>query len=260
MEIWHGLNGKHSRSGCELAGWVRLGTRVASELKYNPNHDPRNGRFTGGGGSFGGGGASGSWSGDGGSGGGRGALGSGRTNKPQTAPAANSTGRPTSAQTPTAAAATPDAAKPTVEPAFRHVVRNGYDYAIDDQGRTRTVSGELMLNPDQGRSRSAQAAAGGSDRLPTDDGGHYIAARFDGPTDAFNHFAQHSNLNRGRYRALEDQWARAKRAGKDVDVEIVPKFDGSSERPATLDIWFTIDGDRKSVWFSNSSRRTRRGK
>lgn len=87
-----------------------------------------------------------------------------------------------------------------------------------------------------------------------------LPPRFDGPTEAFNHFAQNSNLNRGRYRALEDQWARAKRAGKEVTVEIVLEFDGSSQRPAALDIWFTIDGDRKSVWFSNSSRRTRRGK
>lgn len=57
------------------------------------------------------------------------------------------------------------------------------------------------------------AQAGGANRRPDDDGGHYIAARFDGPTEAFNHFAQNTSFDRGGYRVLEDQWARAKRGG-----------------------------------------------
>ncbi|WP_419827366.1 DNA/RNA non-specific endonuclease [Sphingomonas sp.] len=57
---------------------------------------------------------------------------------------------------------------------------------------------------DQQRSRNAQATAGGGNRLATDDGGHYVAVRFNGPTDTFNHFAQDANFNRGGYRLLED--------------------------------------------------------
>nr|WP_010184573.1 DNA/RNA non-specific endonuclease [Sphingomonas sp. PAMC 26605] len=110
------------------------------------------------------------------------------------------------------------------------------------------------------RSKTAQAQAGGVDRRPTDDGGHYIAARFAGPTDAFNHFAQDANFNRGRYRALEDQWARAKRAGKNVTVKIVPSYDGMSKRPAVIDIWFTVNGHEKSVKIANEPKEKRRGK
>lgn len=62
----------------------------------------------------------------------------------------------------------------------------------------------------------------------SDDGGHYIAARFNGPTEAFNHFAQDANFNRGGYRLLEDEWARDKRAGKTVTVRIVPRLEGGS--------------------------------
>ena len=58
----------------------------------------------------------------------------------------------------------------------------------------------------------------------TDDGGHYIARRFNGPTDAFNHFAQNANFNRGGYRALEDRWAKAIRDGKKVRVKIIPFY------------------------------------
>lgn len=40
-------------------------------------------------------------------------------------------------------------------------VRNGYEYQIDDKGRTRNVSGALVLAGKQVRSRTAQAQAGG---------------------------------------------------------------------------------------------------
>lgn len=110
------------------------------------------------------------------------------------------------------------------------------------------------------RSRAAQAQAGGSDRRPTDDGGHYIAARFNGPTDAFNHFAQDATFNRGEYRLLEDQWARAKRAGRDVTVKIVPSYDGLSKRPAVINIWFKIDAFEKGASITNEKKEKRRGK
>jgi hypothetical protein len=55
------------------------------------------------------------------------------------------------------------------------------------------------------RSRTSQANAGGAERRASDDGGHYVAARFNGPAEAFNHFARDANFNRGRYRLLEDQ-------------------------------------------------------
>ncbi|PWG03879.1 hypothetical protein DF286_06295 [Sphingosinicella humi] len=122
---------------------------------------------------------------------------------------------------------------------------------IDAQQRTRRVSGALTLNDEQRRSRTAQAQAGGQDRRSSDDGGHYIARRFDGPTEAFNHFAQDSRFNRGRYRAVEEQWARAKRAGKHVTVKIVPVYNGRSLRPAAINVWFWIDGEQRSLKFPN---------
>ncbi|MGN7999552.1 DNA/RNA non-specific endonuclease [Sphingomonas sp. 22176] len=132
--------------------------------------------------------------------------------------------------------------------------RNGYDYEIDERERTRRVSGVLVLAPPQPRSRNLQRSAGGTDRLPKDDGGHYIAPRFNGPTEAFNHFAQDANVNRGKYRALEDQWARAKKAGSAVTVKIVPHFGGTSQRPRTIDVVFTINGRENSVKLPNERR------
>ena len=87
-----------------------------------------------------------------------------------------------------------------------------------------------------------------------------VAARFNGPTDAFNHFAQDSNFNRGKYRLMEDQWARAKRSGMSVSVKIVAAFDGYSNRPAVINIWFEIDGHAESVRIPNDRTETPHGK
>lgn len=291
--------------------WLRTGrlprARNAEdvEFKFNPWHDPENGRFTfagtgryfgratgrlqatggdsfggggatgswdrpavrGGGGSVGGGGASGSWDrpavrGGGGSFGGGGASGSWdvspRSQRPRPVRGANHgpVGRGVGASGSTAAASRRTATGLSHTPSdWRRVVRNGYEYQIDSSQRTRRVSGSLTLNRAQGRSRRAQAQAGGEHRRPSDHGGHYIARRFNGPTDAFNHFAQDASFNRGRYRALEDQWARAKVSGRQVTVRIVPAYAGRSRRPSALNIWFSINGNEESVTISNEPRR-----
>lgn len=246
-----------------FATWLRTGTLPTwrddgVELKFNPWHDPRDGRFTSGpqaggprltssprkrvftghGGSFGGGGATGSWD-----------PPSPRPPSPNTRHHGTATAvRPHGPHVPPAPPANVDQREQ------RHTVtRNGYAFEIDSRGRTRRVTGHLTVAATPVRSRAAQAKAGGSERRPSDDGGHYIAARFNGPTDAFNHFAQDANFNRGRYRSLEDQWARSKRAGRDVEVRIRPAFDGSSVRPSTIDVSWKVDGSTKSVKLSNQS-------
>lgn len=204
------------------------------------------GRFSGGaGGDFGGGGASGDFSDD--------PPKQRPVPKPPTGPAIRQASIPTGQadqRTVTPVEATP----------LRREVRNGYVYLIDDQGRTRKASGTLTSADRQVRSRLAQTQAGGADRRPTDDGGHYIAARFNGPTDAFNHFAQDANFNRGQYRLLEDQWARAKRAGRSVTVKIVPGYDGASKRPSVINIWFIINGHEESAQIPNEPKEKHRGK
>jgi len=127
---------------------------------------------------------------------------------------------------------------------------NGYHWWLDAAGRLREVEGTINVGVAR-RSRTAQRQAGQPDRRPTDDGGHYIAPRFNGPTEAFNHFAQDRNFNRGRYRTLEDQWAKALRTGKRVDVRIIPVYESSSRRPSLINVWFWIDGRRQSLQFPN---------
>lgn len=199
----------------------------------------------GGGGSFGGAGASGTWiSPD---------LNRGPKNSSGSATAVASTDR---ASETNRAAARPGSAS---SEQFRTVVRNGYTYQIDARERTRRVSGALTVTDVPIRSRTSQRQAGGAERRASDDGGHYIAARFNGPTEAFNHFAQDANFNRGDYRLLEDEWARDKRAGRAVTVKIVPQFSGASVRPSTINVWWNVDGKTKSLGFPNEQPEKRRG-
>jgi hypothetical protein len=78
--------------------------------------------------------------------------------------------------------------------------------------------------------------------LLSDEGGHFIGRRFDGPLDDFNHFAQNMNFNRGAYKIVENSWQRALDSGSSVKFDIVPKYLGNSLRPHTIDVIYWIDG------------------
>lgn len=276
-----------------FAKWLRTGfvTGVTRgdgvEYKFNPWHDPATGRFTfantgvfhGGGGNattdamgrrpqrpkpdtpgrqrprgWGDGGFTG---GGGGRSGGGGATGPGWPDPPAhrkgpPAPPTRSMPAMAGSVAPSRRASAGDAER------FREIVRNGYTYRIDSRGRTRRISGTLTLHRAP-RSRSAQSRAGGADRRPGDDGGHYIARRFNGPAEAFNHFAQDGNFNRGRYRALEDEWARERTKGRNVVVKILPVFYERSSRPSVVDVSYWVDEQKKSVKFVNERQGGARG-
>jgi hypothetical protein len=132
-----------------------------------------------------------------------------------------------------------------------HIVKNGYRYDYDEHKRPTRISGQLMLNDDQRRSKTAQAKAGGADRRTTDDGGHYIARRFNGPRDVFNHFAQDSKFNRGAYRVIEDRLAKAVRSGHEVFIDIIAHYPGASQRPSSIHVKYVIDGEATTQQFFN---------
>lgn len=152
----------------------------------------------------------------------------------------------------------PDVAHPPTleEQAFgpgTHVQRrNGYEFVVVGQGRTREVKGIITLAPSQKRSRTSQRNAGGEDRLSTDHVGHYIARRFNGPTEAFNHFAQDAHFNQSGYASIEHAWEISSKAGELVHVTIVPSYLGKSERPSYLFVTWTVGGRTRQRKFPNA--------
>ncbi len=209
------------------------------------------------------------WAGGGFTGGGGGSFGGGGATsteawgspKPKRRPPPSHTSAPTIVSSNRAVATNTVSARTANAPSevLRTIVRNGYTYQIDARERTRRVSGMLTVAPEPVRSRTSQRLAGGAERRASDDGGHYIAARFNGPTEAFNHFASDANFNRGGYRLLEDEWARNKRAGRTVTVKIVPQFGSASVRPSTINVWWTVDGKENSLQFPNERSEKSRG-
>ena len=75
----------------------------------------------------------------------------------------------------------------------------------------------------------------------TDEGGHYVGRRFDGPTDDFNHFAQNQNFNRSAYAQMENEWATHLKNGQSVRIEIIPSYTGDSLRPDALSVNYWVD-------------------
>lgn len=130
--------------------------------------------------------------------------------------------------------------------------KNGYTYKIDELRRPEVISGELKLK-EGSRDPKLQSEIGkfGDEG---DEGGHLIGTRFDGPADAFNLVPQNANLNRGEWKAMENEWAKAKEDGKKVEVQIKPLYYDNSKRPEYFAVTYKIDGiDHPLRFFENMS-------
>lgn len=138
------------------------------------------------------------------------------------------------------------------------IEENGYEYTLDSEGRVAEVEGDLRLETGE-RDLVAQREAGGEFRRDTDDGGHFIGNRFDGPGGDINMFAQDSNLNRGGYKSMENEWARELDKGNDVHVKIDPVYQEGTERPHALMGEYTIteDGASSKEYFSFTNENLR---
>ena len=64
-----------------------------------------------------------------------------------------------------------------------------------------------------------------------------------------------SNLNRGVWKQMENEWAKALQEGKTVYVKIEPLYEGTSLRPESFYITSSTDGETLSEHtFKNAPR------
>ena len=138
------------------------------------------------------------------------------------------------------------------------IEENGYEYILDENGRVSEVEGDLRLEMGE-RDVVAQRNAGGEFRRETDDGGHFIGNRFDGPGGDINMFAQNSNFNRGGYKSMENEWARELEKGNDVHVKIEPIYQEGTERPHVIMGEYTVteNGRERTEYFSQTNENLR---
>ncbi|HDR4425882.1 TPA: DNA/RNA non-specific endonuclease [Bacillus cereus] len=134
--------------------------------------------------------------------------------------------------------------KKILKPDVEYTSKEGYTYTTDSQGCVASCEGSLQLG-DGKRNNYAQRVIGGNDRLDDDDGGHLIATIFKGSSNMDNLVPMNSNLNRGEWKKLENEWANALNDGDKVRVKITPNYSGNSKRPDSFVIRYKIgDEDR----------------
>lgn len=127
----------------------------------------------------------------------------------------------------------------------------GYYYRTDGEGRITKAEGTLRLENGI-RDENAQRRAGGEDRLPGDQGGHLIGRQFGGSGGLDNLVAMKGELNQGEYKKLEMDFKKALENGQNVDVKVIPKYQGDSDRPSSFAVAYSIDGERTKRIFDNT--------
>jgi len=130
--------------------------------------------------------------------------------------------------------------------------RNGYDYTTDSHGRIKTVEGDLRLE-DGKRNSYQQRIAGRNDGRLVDgeDGGHLIATRFGGDGGLENLTPMNSNLNKGRWKAMENRWARELKNGSTVKVKIELIYGDDTMRASQFRITEMINGIESKIILQN---------
>ncbi len=129
---------------------------------------------------------------------------------------------------------------------------NGYHFQTDDFGRIETVRGILHL-----RDRDRMAITdkiediGWGYELETDDRGHIIGDRFDGPNRLENLIPQDFSINRGEYNSFEKELADAVSDKKEVYLQVELAYPDDSFRPEELVATYTIDGETFERHFPN---------
>ena len=142
-----------------------------------------------------------------------------------------------------------------LQPNSKYEVGN-YTYGTDELGRVNSVSGKLNLSKAD-RNTYQQTKAGKldglKDGLDDDEGGHLIASIFNGPGEQINYAAMDGNLNKGAWKSMENEWAKALKGKppKEVEINIQAIYKGESKRPSKFVVEYKIDGELDTVIFKN---------
>ncbi len=128
---------------------------------------------------------------------------------------------------------------------------NGNTYKTDARGRIISCDANPKYTEEGPRDNEKQREAGGEERKENDDGGHIVARILGGAEGEENLVPMRSTINRGDYKKMENEIAKALEEGKEVTVHIELEYDGDSERPSKIKATYTIDGKTTVVEFDN---------
>ncbi len=113
-----------------------------------------------------------------------------------------------------------------------------YYYHTNNRGLIETVYvEELKYKEHDGRLRNKSNTYG---KLESDDAGHLIGDRFGGSRDLDNLVSQAREINRKKFKEIEDTWAKAIKNGQKVSVNIDIEYSNDSVRPSAFVINYSI--------------------
>jgi filamentous hemagglutinin len=131
-----------------------------------------------------------------------------------------------------------------LKPNSVYLLNNGHAYTTDAFGRVSKAEGLLdVAKADRNTWQQAATGRAGGDGY---DGGHLIAGLFGGAGERINLVPQLATVNRGEFRVMEGEWARAVLAGRTVKVEVRPVYSGNSTTPDRIVVDHWIDGVRQA--------------
>jgi DNA/RNA non-specific endonuclease len=132
-----------------------------------------------------------------------------------------------------------------------YLLNNGHSYVTDGAGRVTRAEGLLdMSKADRNTWQQAAAGHAGGEGY---DGGHLIATLFGGAGEKINLVPQLSTVNRGEFRVMEGEWAKAVLEGKKVTVEVTPIYSGSAKTPTEIVARWWIDGVPSQKRYPNTT-------
>ena len=124
-----------------------------------------------------------------------------------------------------------------------------YLYQTDDIGRVTEWDAPKLNMTERDTRLSHNSNTPG--KLPGDHAGHLAGDRFGGSPEIDNLVSQLSGVNLSDYKKLENQWAKALEAGKDVSVNVKVNYVGDSLRPDSFEVGYSIDGDYTKQFIKN---------
>lgn len=128
---------------------------------------------------------------------------------------------------------------------------NGNTYKTDENGNKVSCDSNPEYTEEGSRNMKEQKESGGEERQEDDDGGHIIARILGGAEGEENLVPMRRTINRGDYKRMENEIAKALQEGKEVSIHIDIEYDGDSSRPSKIRAEYTIDGKKTVCEFDN---------
>ncbi|MEY8518891.1 DNA/RNA non-specific endonuclease [Lachnospiraceae bacterium 29-84] len=128
---------------------------------------------------------------------------------------------------------------------------HGSIYQTDGLGNIVSCDARPVYTEEGARNKKEQKESGGEERQEDDDGGHIVARILGGSEGMENLVPMRRTVNRGDYKRMENEIAKALQEGKTVSMHTDLTYDDNPGRPSKIRSEYTMDGRKTVCVFDN---------